>query len=360
MALNFQNIEAAIKGVSLSDKIVFTKNLTLIIKAGMSLPQGLETLSRQTTSRALALATNDIRDAVNKGKNFSEALGAHPRIFDTFFVNVVKTGEASGNLDEVLEDLSAHMEKEKALRSRILSALMYPSVIFFVMVTVIILMMILVVPELAKVFADFRVELPKTTQFVIFASNLFANYFLVVLSVLLILVSAFWYGVKKTGPGKRALDWVILHMPVIGSLSKKINSARLARSLQTLIRAGVPIIQALDITSQVVKNSFYRQSLKETAKEIERGKQLHEILERYTLLFPPLVTELIAVGEETGSVEKILGELASSYEADVDKTTKNLPSIIEPLLMVFIGGTVGFFAVSMLQPIYTLSSSINF
>ncbi len=357
--MTFKKIFNRIKGSKLKERITFTRNLALIIKAGMSLPQGLATLSVQTESPLLKEALLEIIASVNKGKNFSEAIELYPSLFNEFYVNMVKTGELAGNLEEVLNNLAHHMEKERALRSRVLSALMYPAIILSVMIIVIIVMMIFVVPQLSKVFRDFHVTLPFTTQLVIGMSDFFANHALTAISAILFSMISVWYFLLKTRPGGRIFSWIGLKTPLMNIMTKKINSARIARTLQGLIKAGLGIVQALNVTSGVVKNIYYKEALNVTGEEVEKGKTLHEIFAHYPKLFTPLMVQLIAVGEETGSLDVVLDQLATSYEDDVDTVTKNLPSVIEPILMLFIGSSVGFFAVSMLQPIYTITSSIH-
>lgn len=358
--MDIKHILSHINGVSLKAKTTFTRSLALIVKSGMSLPQGLEILAEQTGSSLLKQTVREIKNAVTKGESFAETLRTYPGVFSTFYVSMVKTGEVSGNLERVLNDLAIYLEKERALRSRVLGALIYPAVIFFVMLAVITLMMIVVVPRLATVFAEFDAQLPKTTLIIIAVSKIVTNYALVALPTVLILAVGAWYTVNRTKQGKHAFDWLVLHVPVCALLSSKINSARISRALQILITSGVPIVEALTITSEVVKNSFYQDALKKAAKEIEGGRELNAILAEDKKLFTPLMTELIAIGQETGSLDVILGELADSYEDEVERITKNLPSLIEPALMIFIGSTVGFLAISMLQPIYTLTNAINY
>ncbi len=357
--MTFKKIVARIKGSKLKERINFTRNLALIIKAGMSLPQGLATLSAQTESPLLKEALAEIITSVNKGKNFSEALEPYPSLFNDFYVNMVKTGEIGGSLEEVLNNLAQHMEKERTLRSRVLGALMYPTIILSVMLIIIIVMMIFVVPQLSKVFRDFHVALPFTTQLVIEISDFFANHAIVAISVIVLSIAIVWYFFLKTRVGGRIFAWISLKAPLINIMVKKINSARIARTLQGLIQAGLGIVQSLDVTRGVLKNIYYKEALHVTREEVEKGKTLHEIFSRYPKLFAPLMVQLIAVGEETGSLDVVLDQLATSYEEDIDTATKNLPSIIEPILMLLIGSGVGFFAVSMLQPIYSITNSIK-
>jgi len=349
-----------IRGASLKEKVTFTRSLALIVRAGMALPQGLEVLARQSGSALLRRTLGEIKDAVTKGEAFSEVLRKYPAIFSAFYISMVKTGELSGNLEKVLGELALQMEKERALRSRVFGALMYPSVIFVVMLAVITLMMIVVVPHLAKVFTEFNATLPAPTRIVIAISGIVTGYAPLAAGAVLIFVFAFWYAISKTVSGKHTFDWVIMHLPLVGGLSKKINAARISRSLQTLVSSGIPITEGLITTSEVVKNSLYRNALVRASKQVEAGKELSGILSESKSLFTPLMIELISIGEGTGTMDIILGNLAESYEDEVERITKNLPALIEPILMIFIGASVGFLAVAMLQPIYTLSNSINY
>ncbi len=357
--MNIRLTLAKIQGVSLKDKITFTRNLALVVKAGLSLPQGIEILSQETSSSFLKYILGQVKTAVTKGTEFSQSLNAYPTVFSQFYVSMLKTGESSGTMDEVLSSLAIHMEKERALRSKVVGALIYPAVIVVVMGIVLIAMMVFVVPRLTIVFDSFKAELPITTRALIAFSNFLINHYLLLpISVFGSLI-ALWFFFRRVKRGKITLSWLILHTPVFGKISKKVNTARTARTLQTLVKSGVSILEALSITSEVLQNHFYKQALLEAKKAVEKGKALHEVLASYRHLYPPLAAQLVAVGEQTGSIDLVLTDLAEFYEEEVDAITKNLSSIIEPVLMVIIGSAVGFLAISMLQPIYSLTQSVG-
>ena len=360
MSYQLTPLIATIKGASLKDKLLFTKNLSLIIKAGMPLPRGLELLSLQVTSPLFQWVIAQIKNEVIKGKEFSEALSAYPHLFSPFYISMVKSGEASGTLEEALKHVAAHMEKERALRSKVLGALTYPAIVLAVMIIVIIVMMVFAVPKLTAVFKDFNVELPLMTRIVIGLSDFMVHNLLLLFLVTIGSFVVGWYFLFRIKGGRVLASWLALHIPLVATLTKKLNSARIARTLQTLISSGVPILKALSISAQVVQNHFYRAMLLEAGREVEKGKQLNEILKRYPGLYQPVTSGLVAIGEETGSLDVILKDLATFYEDEIDNMTKNLSSTVEPLLMVVIGVIVGFFAIAMLTPIYTLTSSISY
>lgn len=340
-------------GVPMIEKTTFTLNLSVMIGAGLSLNRALEVLARQTKNTLLKKAILHMNTEIAQGVGFGEALEKYPNIFNELFANMIKTAEAAGNLEEVLKLLADQMKKEHDLMSRVRGALVYPAVIIFAMVGIGILMMVVIVPKLAGTFKELGVELPWTTKMVIGFSDFIVSYWY----IFLLLVGFAGFSARfalKTRAGKRFLNLILLKTPIFGSLTKKINSARFSRTLSSLISSGVAITKAFEILSNTLTNHYYSESLKNTAAEIQKGKRIFEILEKYPELYPPLVTEMISVGEETGALSDILQKLAVFFEEDVDNATKNLSVIVEPLLMIIIGIVVGFFAVSMLQPMYSL------
>lgn len=350
---------AKIRGVSLTEKVTFTRNLALIVKAGMSLPEGLEILSRESSSPFFSLIIGQIKKDVIQGKEFSFALARYPRVFNAFYISMVKTGEVSGSLEGILKNLATHMEKERELRSKIIGALIYPGIIVSVMLLVIIGTMTFVVPRLTEVFQNFNATLPLSTRILIAASNAMSNHFLLFIGSTIGFILLIWYTFFQTQRGKIAFSWLILHLPPFNNITKKLNTARIARTMQTLVKSGVAILDALTITADVLQNHYYKTMILEARKQVEKGKQLNEILRAYPALYPPLATQLIAVGEQTGALELVLADLADFYEDAIDTITKNLSSVIEPVLMIIIGTLVGLLAISLLQPIYSLTSQIS-
>lgn len=343
--------------VSLVDKIMFTRNLAVMIGAGLALNRALNVLKLQTTSKKLQTAVGQISDEIQAGKPFSECLSRHPGIFPDLYVNMVKIGETAGNLEEVLNNLADQMKKDHDIVSRVKGALTYPGVILGVMLIVGYLMMTIVVPKLSAVFLELGADLPMSTRLLIWLSNVLKNYWYAAVGGAIgggYLLRVF----LKTSFGKQEFDGLVLKIPVIKNLSRQLNSARFCRTLSTLIDSGVPIVKALEILSHTLRNHFFSESLKNAAEEIQKGKTLFNALEKYQGLYPPLVTQMIAVGEETGSLTKVLVKLADFYEDEVNNMTKNLSTIIEPVLMVIIGAAVGFFALSMITPMYNVMNNI--
>lgn len=343
--------------VSLVDRIMFTRNLAVMIGAGLALNRALSVLGEQTESKKFKAVIAEVSRGVQGGKSFSDCIGAHPKVFPELYVNMVRIGETAGNLEQVLNGLADQMKKDHDVVSRVRGALMYPSVIFTVMLVVGYLMMILVVPKLAATFQDVGADLPTSTKVLIFMSTVMLNYWY---AAIIGAVALIW-GMRftlNTQTGKKGFDAFILKLPVIKGLSKKMNSARLCRTLCILVDSGVPIVKALEILSRTLSNHFFSESLLYASKEIQKGKTLFESMKRYDRLYPPLVTQMIAVGEETGSLTKVLSKLADFYEDEVDNMTKNLSTIIEPIMMVVIGAGVAFFAISMITPMYSVMNNV--
>jgi type IV pilus assembly protein PilC len=337
--------------VSLVDKIIFARNMRVMIGAGVSLPRSLEILTNQTENRKFKKIIADLKEKIIQGKSFSQALADYPGIFSELFVSMIKVGEESGTLENVLGVLSDQMDKNHQIISKIRGAMIYPLVILLAMLGIGVVMMIVVVPKLSKVFSDLKIELPLTTRFVIASSNFLLEFWYLILAfvlVFLFLLNLF----LKTETGKKARDSLFLKLPILSSIIKKANSARTARTLSSLIEAGVPIARSLAITSKTLGNVYYQKALLEASQDIKKGKKLAEILGRHRDIYPNLVIQMIKVGEETGETAAILKKLAGFFEEEVAVVVKNLSSIIEPVLMLIIGAAVGFFAISVIQPIY--------
>ncbi len=351
------DILGIIKGVSLKEKMFFTRNLQVMISSGISLPKAIETLTCQSKSKRFKAALIEIRESVTKGESFSDCLFKYPNIFSELFVNMVKVGEEAGTLDDVLKNLTLQMEKEHQLKSKILGALMYPSVIVCAMVGIGALMLIIVVPNLAATFDDMNMELPITTRFVIFLGTFLAQkwYLAIIIFIVLIL---FLRNIFKTRKGKKFFDGLFLRLPVISSIIKQINSASTTRTLGSLISSGVPIVRSLEIVSDVLGNIYFKEAIIDATNKVRKGGSLSETLKRYDNLYPLTVIQMIEVGEETGQTSDILARLADFYEEEVAQVTQNLSSIIEPILMLLIGGAVGFFAISMIQPMYSMMGAM--
>lgn len=342
---------------SLVEKLIFTRHLGVMIGAGFSLHKALETLARQTPNQNFRKIINDLVTRIKKGESLADSLSHYPKVFNDFFISMIRVGEKGGNLEEVLKILAQYLKKEHAFRSKVRGAMVYPAVILVAMIGIGILMMIMVVPKITAMFEELEVDLPITTQILIGISKFLSNYFYMGVIAFLILIVAL-FKLLRTKKGKYILSWIFLKFPFLNKMTKKINCARFARSFSSLMESGVPIIECLNITSQTVGNVFYTNSLNEIAIEVKKGKRLQESLENYKEIYPILVSQMIGVGEETGELSNIMARLADFYEEEVTNITDNLTSIIEPVLMIILGAIVAFFAISMIQPMYSMMEGL--
>lgn len=344
-------------GVPQLEIITFVHLLMVMVKAGLSLSKSLDALARQTTNANFAKVISEVNIDVAKGNSFADALAKHPDVFDDLFVNMVRVGELSGTLDTILELSAEQMRKDYDLKSRVKGAMMYPAVILLVMLGVGVVVMVYIIPKLTVIFTSMNVDLPASTRLLIGISDALTNHGLIILGILLVL----GYLLRmflKTVTGIKIFDKLILKLPIFGDISKKINIARFSRTTSSLIKGGVSISTALKTVSKTLSNYYYKESIGIAAEKIEKGANLKDILEETENLYSPLVLQMIEVGEETGSLDSILMNLAEFYEGEINETTKNLSTIIEPILMVLMGVAVGFFAISMIQPMYSIGDSI--
>ncbi len=344
--------------VSLKEKMFFTRNLRVMISSGLPLPRSLKILSGQTKNQKLSRAITDVTEQITKGRSFSEALARHTDIFSELFQNMIKVGEEAGTLEDVLKVLTEQMERENEMRSKIMGALIYPAVIILAMSGIGVAMLILVVPKLADTFKELNIELPPTTKLVIFLGTfLAARWYLAILIVIALVV--LMRMALRTPIGKNLIGAITLRIPIISPIIKKSNSASTTRTLSSLIIAGVPIVRSLEIISRSLGNVYFRKAIAEAAEKVRKGQKLFEALKPYQHLYPLLVIQMIEIGEETGETSTILTKLADFYEEEVTNTTKNLSAIVEPVLMLLIGGAVGFFAIAMIQPMYSMLQAIQ-
>ncbi len=340
-----------------TDIILFARNLSAMLGAGLSLTRALEVAQKQSKNPRLRYVVRDVLEFVRTGGALSDALKKHKRVFNDLFVSMVRAGEESGNLPESFASIALQMDKNYKLKKRIKGAMVYPGIVLSAMVLIGYLMMTQVVPTLKKTFNDIGVELPDSTKAIIGISD-----FLVQNMILSIFIVAFFALVliyfMKTYLGKRIFHALVLKIPVIGTITKEVNAARFARTLGSLLGSGVDIVTSLQITEQVVKNIYHRAVIMHAAKAVRSGEKISAIFSERADLYPAMIGEMLAVGEETGQMSKMLQEVASFYENEVDQKTKDMSTIIEPFLMLVIGGFVGFFAMAMISPIYSLSDSI--
>jgi len=345
-------------GVSLKEKMFFTRNLQVMISAGLPLPRAIETLALQTKSKKFKKTLSEIKEDIIKGKSFSEALANWPDIFPELFQNMVRVGEETGTLEEVLKILAQQMEKENELKSKIMGAMIYPAVIICTMIGVGILMLVMVIPQLAKIFEDLQVELPATTKLVIALGNFFVEKWYLVILIFFFFIFIFSQ-IPKTKKGKEILDTFLLKVPIISPIIRETNSASFTRTLSSLVASGVPLVRSLEIVSGTLGNVYFKGAIIEAVEKVRKGEKLSEALKPHQDIYPPIVIQMIAVGEETGETSNVLAKLADFFEEEVGRATQNLASVIEPVIMIIVGAAIGFFAISIIQPIYSMLGAIQ-
>lgn len=346
------------QSVPIVQRMFFTQYLQVLIHAGFSIARALDTLAQQSTHKYFRRVLDEIRADVESGMAFSKSLAKHPRVFSELYINMVAAGESSGKLDDVLGRLSLKMKKDHALLSKVKGALTYPIIIIVAMIAVAILMTVVVIPKIAEIFEESEASLPFATKVLIGISGFLLGHGVLTV-IALIVIFVLLIRVARTKGGKRFFDASMLRTPVIGPIIKKVNLARFTRSLSSLLETNIPIIETFLIISRTMGNSFYRTALEEAGNKLRTGNTIAKILSRYPKLFPPVTTQMIAIGEESGSLDAIAGELAQFYEEEVDQTMSNLSSVIEPVLMLVLGAGVALLAVAVILPIYSLSQHLG-
>ncbi len=344
--------------LKMHDKIIFARNLGSMLKAGLALSRALQVIERQTKNKKIKKMLMDIESTVSAGGTLHDALEKFPKTFTDLFVAMVRAGEESGSLAGSLSMIGEQMDKTYTIQRKVRGALIYPAVIFAVMIIIGVLMLTIVVPSLAATFKELNSDLPASTQFIINLSEFIKGHYIIAFLLVISFVVSFMFFAKSVF-GKKILDQVVLKIPVVGVLIVQTNAARTARTFSSLLSAGVPVIRAAEITGEVLQNVYYKKVIEEVKKVIEQGAPVSSVFQKYEQLYPPFVAEMMSVGEETGNMAQMLAEVALFYENEVEQKTKDMSTIIEPVLMVVIGGAVGFFAVSMITPMYSVLNNIN-
>ena len=343
--------------VSKKTLAVFTRQFSTMLNAGLPLLSCLEILGKQTEKPAFRRILSDVRSDVESGLSLADALRRQPRVFDNLYVNMVESGEIGGALDVILVRLSTYLEKSVALQRKIKSAMIYPVIIMIVAVFAIAAMLIFVIPVFAKMFEGTGHKLPALTQLVISMSNIAKVWALpfVIIAIALFTIIRRWH---KTTAGAKTIDPIILKFPVFGDLLRKQSIGRFSRTLSTLLSSGVPIIDALEITARSSGNYVIEEAILRARTSIKGGENIADPLSK-TAVFPPMVTQMIAIGEASGGLDDMLSKVADFYDAEVDAAVENLTSALEPIIMVFLGGIVGFLLISMYLPIFQLAGTIS-
>lgn len=343
--------------VKMVERMFFTQHLQIMVKTGFSLSRALSTLALQTKNKFFRRAIEQIRVDVESGNSLAKALGKHPRIFSEMYINMVAAGESSGKLDEVLKRLAIQIHKDHTLMSKVKGAMTYPIVVVFAMIAVATVTMIFVVPKLTEIFVEAGVQLPLPTRILIGISNFMVNqWYLFFGSIfVLVFVSLRFF---KTARGKLFKDGLLLRAPVFSPIIQKINLARFSRTLSSLLETDIPIVQSFTIIASMLGNAYYKSAVLEISNQLKTGVNISTMLQRYPRLFPPVTRQMVAIGEESGTLDSISGEIATFYEEEVDQTMNNLSALIEPILMLLLGVGVAGMAISIILPMYQLSETI--
>jgi general secretion pathway protein F len=344
--------------VSANDVSMFTRQLSTLLGAGMPLVPSLSILMKQAKNPLLKKSLAQIREQVNEGKSLTESMSGFPQIFPPFYLNMVRAGEASGTINLVLERLADFSENQQTLMNKIRSALAYPIIMFFMGSAVIFLLMAFVVPKITGIFADMNQTLPLITIILITISNFLKSFWWLILILLAAGVAAFKYMTTSTEGGKRQWDNAKLKIPVWGQVNRKIAIARFSRTLATLLQSGVPLLSAMEIVRNVVNNIIIGEAISKASKDLEEGKGLSGPLTQ-SGIFPPLVIEMIAVGEQSGTLEKMLNRIATAYETEAQSDIMIMTSLLEPVMILVMGLGVGFIVVSILLPIFEMNQLVR-
>jgi len=353
----FKNMKF-ISRISHLDKLLFTKHLAVMIKAGLPLREGVATIQEQTRSRRFKKILDDVIKRLDNGEPLGESLARYPKAFSELFINMIKMGEQSGNLEKNLEYLALQLEKSFALKRKVIAAMIYPAIILVSTFGLGGALSVFILPKLIPLFKSLKVELPLSTRILLWITELVQNYGLFVLLGLIIFVVAIIL-ISRLRLVKLVNHKILLKLPIVGTISQNLNLALFSRTLGTLIKSGVSIVEALDITANTLNNLIYQGQIKEVSLRIQKGKQMSVYLKTKGKLFPATFSRMIGVGEKTGNLEESLVYLADFYEKEVDNTTQKLSTVLEPILLLVIGLIVAFIAISIITPIYQMTRGLR-
>ncbi len=349
------------KKVKSKDLSVFTRQFSVMIDAGLPLVQCLEILAQQQDNKYFQRILLQVRQDVEEGSTLATAMARHPRVFDQLYANMVEAGETGGILDLILQRLSTFIEKIVKLKRDIISAMIYPSAVILLAIVAVAVIMVVVIPQFQNIFLGLLgpgEQLPLPTRIVVGISNFLAGWggLIILVSVIGIVVAIKFY--YRTPGGRKNIDWVLLKVPILGDIFRKIAVARFSRTLSTLLSSGVPILQSLDITAKTSGNVIIEEAITKVRIGVERGESFVDPL-KATEVFPHMVAQMIGIGEQTGALDAMLGKIADFYESEVDSAIANLLTLIEPLLIGFLGVTIGSIVISMYLPLFTLIGKLS-
>ena len=346
------------QGIKVRELVIFTRQFATMIDAGLPLVQCLDILAEQNPNKRFKEIIRQVRQDVEQGSTFAEALRKHPKPFDALYVNLVQAGEIGGILDTILNRLAVYLEKADALARKVKGAMVYPTTVLVVAIGVVVLMLVKVIPTFAKMFEDFGGELPAPTQMVIAISNFMQHWVWLAMIVAGSTLYAFFYARRKNLRFRRSTDSIFLKMIIFGPLLQKVAVARFTRTLGTMIASGVPILDGLEIVARTAGNVVIEEALMDVRSAISEGKTIAEPLQE-SGVFPGMVVQMIAVGEETGAMESMLSKIADFYDEEVDAAVEALTAMLEPAMMVFLGGTVGGLLIAMYLPIFKIAETVG-
>lgn len=341
--------------ISTRDRVIFTRQLATLINAGLPLAQGLHTVAEQTTNKKLASVIRDIITSVEGGSTLADAFGKHPRVFNDLFIALIAAGETSGTLDQALERIAAQQEKDAELMSKVRGALVYPVIVLVVIFAVIIFMLLSVVPQIQLLYDDLKTELPFVTQMMVLIANFITKFWwliIIVLGIAAYMLNQYIH----TEQGRRVMDRIKINVPVFGDMFKKLYMARFARTGQTLLSTGVPMLEMLRIAGRSSGNTIIESSIKRAAEKVKGGKTLSSSLRGDDAILP-LIPQMISIGEQSGGIDAMMGKAATFYENELDNTVRSISTAIEPVLMVVLAVVAGIMVAAILLPVYGLIGS---
>ena len=346
------------KGVKTRELVVFTRQFATMIDAGLPLVQCLDIQAEQQENKSFGETLGRVKNDVEQGSTFAQSLAKHPRVFDELYVNLVTAGEIGGVLDTILNRLSAYLEKADSLKRKVKSAMVYPTTVMVVAIAVLALLLVKVIPVFEKMFHDFGGELPAPTQMVINLSNWMQHWILVILAVAVAIGVAYVQARRRSPRFRYQTDAIFLKLPLFGALLRKVAVARFSRTFSTMLSSGVPILDALEICAKTSGNKVIEAGLQKVRSAISEGKTIAEPLKAVGV-FPGMVVQMIAVGEQTGAMDSMLAKLADFYDDEVDAAVDGLTAMLEPLMMVFLGGSIGTILIAMYLPIFKIAEAVK-
>jgi type IV pilus assembly protein PilC len=358
LGFSFEKLkEINIGGVPIADKVVFMRQLATMIGAGLALTQALQILESQATNPLFKRTLSNVLSDVQGGKGLAEAFRKSGKVFDDITMNLLQAGEESGNLDNILERLALELEAQKKLKDKIRGAMIYPVIISTVIIGVILLMMFVLIPAMADIYGEFGADLPAITTFMINASNFFFKFWWLLI-IFATIIGIVFKSFSESDNGRKFLNQIVLKVPIFGPIVVKMQIAQFTRVLSLLLKSGLSIVKALELTAGSLTNNVYKEAVFEAKKEVEKGVPLAIPIAR-AQVFPMIISQMIAVGEESGALDKVLEKVAQYYNEEVDVATSNITTLMEPVMLLVMGGVIAFIALAVYMPMFNLSGVVG-